>query len=212
MKNKGCIYVLVNPAFPHLVKIGYADDIENRLKTLNSNSGIPADFHVYLTYENAARLEDKRVHELIDIINPALRYNKKREFYEMTTEQAYNMFLSMATIHGFQDNLVLNPLNDSYIAEMIEKTLPVAEKTTKATPLTFNMIEIAAGEKLVYTGDETVEVIVHEDLRHVVYNGEKISMSKLAAKLLGSKYHVQGPLYFMYKGKRLTDIRKEIGI
>lgn len=65
---------------------------------------------------------------------------------------------------------------------------------------------------MVYTGDETVEVIVHEDLRHVVYNGEKISMSKLAAKLLGSKYQVQGPLYFMYKGKRLTDIRKEIGI
>ena len=25
---KGCIYILVNPAFPNLVKIGYADEIE----------------------------------------------------------------------------------------------------------------------------------------------------------------------------------------
>jgi hypothetical protein len=212
MKNKGSIYVLVNPAFPHLVKIGYADDVESRLKTLNSNSGIPADFHVYLTYEGVARLEDKRVHELIDIINPALRYNKKREFYEMTTEQAYNMFLSMATIHDCKDNLALNPLKDPYIDDIMSDLQEIKQKGSKASPLTFDMIKIAAGAELTYTEDDSVKVYVHEDLKHVIYNGEKISMSKLATKLLGAKYQVQGPLYFMYKGKRLTEIRKEMGV
>ncbi|MBQ5310707.1 MAG: GIY-YIG nuclease family protein, partial [Oscillospiraceae bacterium] len=36
----GAVYILVNPAFPNLVKIGYADDVQKRLKTLNSNSGL----------------------------------------------------------------------------------------------------------------------------------------------------------------------------
>ena len=34
MKRKGVIYILTNPAFPQYVKIGYAYDIENRLRLL----------------------------------------------------------------------------------------------------------------------------------------------------------------------------------
>lgn len=32
MENKGVIYILTNPSFPEYVKIGYADDIDKRLK------------------------------------------------------------------------------------------------------------------------------------------------------------------------------------
>ena len=35
MSNKGVIYILTNPSFPDYVKIGYADDIDKRLKQLN---------------------------------------------------------------------------------------------------------------------------------------------------------------------------------
>lgn len=31
-ERKGVIYILTNPSFPEYVKIGYADDIDNRLK------------------------------------------------------------------------------------------------------------------------------------------------------------------------------------
>ena len=34
MENKGVIYILTNPSFPEYVKIGYADDIDKRLKQL----------------------------------------------------------------------------------------------------------------------------------------------------------------------------------
>ncbi|MHC1787270.1 MAG: GIY-YIG nuclease family protein [Christensenellales bacterium] len=35
MDNKGVIYILTNPSFPEYVKIGYADNIKNRLRQLN---------------------------------------------------------------------------------------------------------------------------------------------------------------------------------
>ena len=33
-KKNGVIYILTNPSFPDYVKIGYADDIDKRLKQL----------------------------------------------------------------------------------------------------------------------------------------------------------------------------------
>ncbi len=32
MKDTGCIYILTNPSFPDYVKIGYATNLEKRLK------------------------------------------------------------------------------------------------------------------------------------------------------------------------------------
>lgn len=37
-KKNGVIYILTNPSFPDYVKIGYADDIDKRLKQLNRSS------------------------------------------------------------------------------------------------------------------------------------------------------------------------------
>jgi hypothetical protein len=225
IKKHGVIYILLNPAFPHLIKIGYADDVINRLKSLNKNSGIPADFHVYATYEVFARLEDKKIHDIIDTLDPTLRYNKRREFYEMAPEKAYRILESIATINGLQDNLTVNPLNDSYVSDIMNSNPvsnnpvsnnPVDNKTietTKKTPkpaLTFDMINIKAGEELIFTEDDSIRVVVADDLKHIIYNGSKMSMSTLVRKLLSSKYNVQGTLYFTYKGKRLTDIRAEI--
>ena len=47
----GAIYIFVNPAFPQLIKIGYADDVQKRLKILNRNSGLPDPFHCYAIYK-----------------------------------------------------------------------------------------------------------------------------------------------------------------
>lgn len=42
MEHKhGVIYILTNPSFPDFVKIGYADDIQTRLKQLNRSECIP---------------------------------------------------------------------------------------------------------------------------------------------------------------------------
>lgn len=51
MENKGYIYILTNPSFKEYVKIGYADNVENRLRQLNNSECTPFAFRVYATYE-----------------------------------------------------------------------------------------------------------------------------------------------------------------
>ena len=110
----GVIYIMVNPAFSNLVKIGYADNVENRLKSLNCNSGLPDPYHVYATYSVKKRLEDLKLHSLIDSLDSDLRHVKNKEFYEMSPEKAYDILSAIAEINGDEDLLVKNPLNDDY--------------------------------------------------------------------------------------------------
>ena len=93
MKEKGVIYIFTNPSFPEYVKIGYADDVNERLDILNSSTAVPFAFRVYATYEVDHKLEDKKVHKIIDTINPELRSVenvngkiRKREFFQMSKE------------------------------------------------------------------------------------------------------------------------------
>ena len=63
-KKAGVIYILTNPSFPDYVKIGYATNIENRLKQLNRSECIPFAFRVYATYDVSTPLQDKELHKL----------------------------------------------------------------------------------------------------------------------------------------------------
>ena len=112
MKKTGVIYILTNPSFPEYVKIGYADNVERRLKELNRSECIPFAFRLYAYYEVSTRLSDLKIHEMIDKLNPNLRSiddieGKKRirEFYEMDAEEAYSILESIATINGLEENL-----------------------------------------------------------------------------------------------------------
>lgn len=67
------IYIMTNPSFPQFVKIGYADDVEGRVAILNNNPGLPYCFRIYATYEVIERLEDLKIHRIIDTLNPTLR-------------------------------------------------------------------------------------------------------------------------------------------
>lgn len=71
--SEGVIYILKNPSFENYVKIGYAKDIERRLKELNRSECIPFAFRVYATYEVDSSLSDKKIHSIIDKLNPDLR-------------------------------------------------------------------------------------------------------------------------------------------
>ena len=74
MENKkGYIYILTNLSFQGWVKIGYADNVEERVAQLNRTECTPFAFRVYATYEVNDRLKDISVHSLIDKLNPTLR-------------------------------------------------------------------------------------------------------------------------------------------
>lgn len=122
--TKGVIYILTNPSFPDYVKIGYANDINRRLKELNRSECIPFAFRVYATYEVTSRLSDIKIHSIIDKLNPNLRSIEKmngqkrvREFYAMSPEDAYSILEAIAEIHGCSDRLKRIPPSEEEVEE-----------------------------------------------------------------------------------------------
>ena len=111
-KTKGYIYILTNPSFKEWVKIGYADNVEERVKILNSHETTPFAFRIFATYEVPSRLRDKSVHELIDLLNPTLRSrevvegkSRVREFYAMSPEDAFSVLEMIAKVNGLENRL-----------------------------------------------------------------------------------------------------------
>lgn len=112
MVEKGYIYILTNPSFPDYVKIGYADDVNQRLKQLNRMESTPFAFRCYATYEVNHRLTDMKIHSVIDKLNPNLRSidnvdgkKRVREFFAMSPEDAYSILEAIAEINGLEKNL-----------------------------------------------------------------------------------------------------------
>lgn len=69
---------------------------------------------MYATYEVETMLSDKKVHGIIDQLNPHLRsietFNgekRVREFYAMTPKEAFSLLQAKAEIHNCKDNLKL---------------------------------------------------------------------------------------------------------
>lgn len=95
---------MTNPCLHDMVKIGYASDVEARRKQL-STTALPFEYEIYATYETSGQLEDKKLHELIDTLNPKLRLAKNREFFAMSAEKAYRLLEAIAIISGSADKL-----------------------------------------------------------------------------------------------------------
>jgi len=212
--KRGVIYILTNPSFPEYVKIGYASDIEKRLKQLNKSETIPYAFRVYAVYEVHQALSDKEVHKLIDNLNPDLRTietfdGKKRakEFYAMSAEDAYHLLECIAKISGTTKRLKrMKPEGHEKLDEKLAKEV---RDTERRGPFRFSNCGIPFGSEIVFIEDSSVKPIVIDD-RHIEYNGETTSVSALAKRLKGFDHPVQGTLWFTYKGEKLIDIRDRL--
>ena len=188
-KTKGYIYIMTNPALKDMVKIGYASDVEARRQQL-STTALPYEYEIYATYETAGNLEDKKLHKLIDNLNPDLRVSKNREFFVMSPDDAYELLEAIATISGSQDKL--------------KKVKQVTKKqTVKRPPIDFYECGLKKGDELVCTEDPNLKVIIDSEHK-VLYNNELTSLSAIMTNIKG--YNVAGPLFFTYKGELLTDI------
>lgn len=115
---------MTNPVLKDMVKIGYATDVESRRKQL-STTALPYEYEIYATYETSGKLEDKKLHKMIDNLNPDLRISKNREFFILSPEDAYELLESIATISGTKDKLKK------------VKTVPVKKQKTKRPPVNF---------------------------------------------------------------------------
>ena len=190
---KGYIYIMTNPALRDMVKIGYATDVESRRKQL-STTALPYEYEIYATYETTGRLEDKKLHKMIDNLNPDLRISKNREFFVLSPEDAYELLESIATISGTADKL-----------KKVKKESSKRQRT-KRPPVNFTKCNIPVGAELVFIEDPTVIAIVVNE-RKVEYNNEITSLSAISDKIKG--YSTSGPSFFTYKGKTISQIAEE---
>ncbi len=217
----GYIYIMTNPSFEEYVKIGYATDVEQRRDDLNSSSAVPFAFRIYATYEVDSELSDKKLHTILDKLNPNLRATeeidgkiRKREFYAMTPEDAYEILEAIAGIHGYENRLrKREPTAEEQEDEEIAQEITEVHRERIAPPFTFSMCNINKGEEIEFWYNKTkpsgITCTVADD-RHVEYNGEILSLSALAQRLL-ERPVVHGPRHFKYKGEWLNDIRHRCG-
>lgn len=213
-KKMGVIYILTNPSFPDYVKIGYAHNIETRLKQLNRSETIPFAFRVYAVYKVDSALTDKELHKLIDKLNPDLRTienfdgrERVKEFYAMSAEDAYGLLECIAKISGTLNRLQrLTPEGHEILDEQIANEV---RETARRGPFRFSECNIPVGSEIAFIEDKTVRATVVDD-RHIEYEGETTSVSALAQKLKGFEHPVQGTLWFTYQEERLTDLRDRL--
>lgn len=189
----GYIYILKNPSFPDYIKIGYADDVYSRLKQLNDKSAVPFAFRLYAYYKVNHRLEDKTVHDIIDKLNPSLRAKdnidgkeRKREFFEMSAEDAYDLLHCIAKINGLEDNLVLV---EPTAKEMEDED----EATTKRKSTQLPKMDWLINQGIINIGDEVYlinhpeEIAIIEDSRNVRYKDQVMSFNQFGCELTGWK-------------------------
>lgn len=191
-KNQGVIYILTNPSFPNYVKIGYADDVEKRLKELNRSECIPFAFRLYAYYKVPRRLTDMKLHQMIDKLNPNLRSieefdgkTRKREFYNMSPADAYSILETIAQITGSEDNLVLKEPSSKEMKDE-EEAEEIRTKRTSLPKLDW-MIEqgiVNIGDKICVISHPNEEATI-VDGKHVEYKGETMSMNVFGCKVTG---------------------------
>ena len=218
----GYIYILTNPSFPQYVKIGYATNVQQRLDDLNRSTAVPFAFRIYATYEVDADLVDKKLHSILDKLNPDLRSREEvdgklrvREFYAMTAEDAYSILEAIAEINGLTRRLrkfeaTATERQEQALAQQINE-----QHQERLAPFAFSKCNIQIGEEIeffcsgnIHCGEQCTVV----DDKHVEYNGETWSLTALAKHLTDTTASIAGPRYFKYKGEWLNDIRHRLGV
>lgn len=220
--SKGIVYILINPCLDGWVKIGMTErnDIDRRLKELNTPTNLPLSYRCYATYEVEQPLEvEKRIHSIIDRIDDTLHAReklengriRKREFFKISPETAYGIFKDIAALRNDTDNLKLyRPTQEQSQEEEI------AEARTKRSNNSFKLLNIDVGEEISFLQDENAVAKVINDKNKIEYEGEIYSVTALARKLLIERHgwsedlHVNGWRYFTKNGLTLSDLRDRI--
>lgn len=204
----GYIYIFTNPGFKEYVKIGYADDWKDRLKALSNKSSVPYAFRCYAIYKTSVKLGDKVLHKLIDQMNPALRVldnvdgkERKREFYEMTPEQAYSILDAIAKITNTEKNLIKIKPSKEDIAEENRA------REVQRPPFKFSMINMKENDIVYFKENKKIKAVVVDD-SHVKYGQVTYTLSSLAQEIKETDYPLQGPVWFTdKKGRTLDELR-----
>lgn len=175
---------------------------------------------MYATYEVDSALSDKKLHSILDKLNPDLRSAEEvdgkrriREFYAMPPEDAYAILEAIAEINGFHHRLkkwkvTTTAQQDEALARQIEE-----QHRERVSPFAFSKCGISEGAELEFCcrgNEHTGERCTVADDKHVCFQDEIWSLTALAKHLLETRNSVAGPQYFKYNGAWLNAIRRRL--
>lgn len=210
------IYIMTNPIDKNIVKIGSSVHPEERLKEVNRAEGVIYAFRLYATYEVPKHNADIILHKMIDLLNDKVRIreivdDRKRvkEFFELSPEDAYKMLECIADITGTRDKLVKVKQTKEDIA-LARKVIDVEnEGKIKRDNFKFSMIGLKPGDEVLYKKDPNIKATVYDEDNHILLENNILTLTRAAKTLLGRETGVPGPEYWTYKGKQLSEIRRE---
>ena len=198
------VYIFINQAMPEMVKIGITDNVERRIKELSSTSGVPLPFECFYAVkvsENAKKLE-KKIHQGFD----KQRVRREREFFYTSPENAKSI-LELLEIMGGEN---ITPKED--IVENNEEKQALDEARKLRVKFNFKMLDINPGEILKFKKDNSITCEVYDDTQ-VKFRDKITSLSNSADIVLKDMGYdwtsVQGPRWWVYEGKTLSELRNE---
>ena len=198
--NEGIVYVLKNPAFPNLVKIGITtrDQVSIRMAELYT-TGVPLPFKCVFAgkVDNAKKIEGALHHAFTNS-----RVNPSREFFDIDESQAIAIL-----------RLLINEEVTPMVSDELEKVDEVSKNASKKytrskrPPLNFVEMGIKIGESI-STADGLKSCKIVEE-KKVEYDNEIMSLTRLTRKLKDLDYDFQPGPHWFYKGKSLKEIYDE---
>jgi hypothetical protein len=206
--KKGYVYILTNPSFQEdWIKIGQAEDLEQRIKTLSNKTCLPFAFQEYASCKTAKYKElEKHLHVLMTELGK-IRVTPNREFFQIVPSQAAKYLEQQALL--IDDAEFRAPGRDNEEAAM------ALHHATPAPPFRFSMVHLAPGAELIFepTGTKVV-VKEHKVDNKIEYEGITYTLSGFCKKFMpedkrNSKDAYQGPSYFSYDGTLLVKLRAE---
>lgn len=215
---QGYVYILTNPSFREdWVKIGKSSrPVDVRSKELD-NMAVPLPFEIYATLKTSKYDKvEKQIHKQIDCLTD-LRIRQNREFFNIAPSVALDIMRDIADL--LEDaELAVYVDNKPVISNSKDEDKKInAENDSKKRKMMkpafkFHMVGLNVGDTIIFDALSLPVKVASDD--KIEYEGRLWSLSAFTAEFLPEEMQnnsgaYQGPKYFSYNGKNLSQIRLE---
>ena len=194
------VYILTNPTIPDLVKIGRTGNLEQRMRVLSSQAGVPVPFECYYCCEvEEARNVEKRLHFGLG----DHRINPKREFFRINPERVKRLLEGWAIRDVTPD--------DSALGSTKEEQDSLNRERSRQPVFTFSMVDIPIGSQLYFMRDESITATVTGD-REIECKETRSSLSRTTLMILKEHFEIEwssvrGSDHWIFENETLTERR-----
>ncbi len=194
------VYVLTNEAMPGIVKIGHTENLEQRIKKLDSTPlPLPFECHYAARVSNARQIEG-----ILHNLFAEHRIRPNREFFRLSPEKV----VTALSLCPHED---ATPRQTGYADE--EEQRAVQETKARRDRINLRAIGIPVGAELVFSRDAEQRCKVVNDYQ-IEFQGQLSSLSRAALTLLQqrgySQSSVSGSVFWMYEGEALDERRQRL--